>query len=161
MEPAKRVTVGDAWDRLPRQIVSMITVKVAETLEAPLKDLCSLRLCNKAMKSVSSSRVIANCFNLEHHYQSMVWGDGGTLDAYLQTVDWLQGVNNGEALIIKGMGDICTAHPSGVALLARAEEEGDLQAAYVLAVLKYDKHGTTEDVFNHIWCVYGEVTYGS
>jgi hypothetical protein len=70
-------------------------------------------------------------FNLEHHYQSTVWGDADTLDAYLQTIDWLQGVNNGEALFVKGMCNICTGHPGGVALLARAEEEGDLQAAYV------------------------------
>jgi hypothetical protein len=106
MEPAKRVTVGDAWDRLPKEIVSMITVKVDETSEAPLKDLCTLRLCNKVMKRACSSRTIANRFNLENHYQSMVWGDGDTLDAYLQTVDWLQSVNNGEALLVKGMGDM-------------------------------------------------------
>jgi hypothetical protein len=37
-----------------------------------------------------------------------------------------------------------------VALLARAEEEGDLQASYVLAILKYYKHSLTDDVFNHI-----------
>jgi hypothetical protein len=117
MEPAKRVTVGDAWDRLPKEIVSMITVKVDETSEAPLKDLCTLRLCNKVMKRACSSRAIANRFNLENHYQSMVWGDGGRLNAYLQTVDWLQSVNNGEALLVKGMGDICTGHPSGAALL--------------------------------------------
>jgi hypothetical protein len=59
------------------------------------------------------------------------------------------------------MGDICTSRPGGAALLARAEEEGDLQASYVLAVHKYYKHGTTDNVFNHIRCVYGEVTFGS
>jgi hypothetical protein len=31
----------------------------------------------------------------------------------------------------------------------------------MLAVLKYYKHDTTDDVFNHIQCVYGEVTFGS
>jgi hypothetical protein len=48
-----------------------------------------------------------------------------------------------------------------VALLTRAEEEGDLQASYVLVILKYYKHGATDDVFNHIWCVYVEVTFHS
>jgi hypothetical protein len=33
--------------------------------------------------------------------------------------------------------------------------------SYVLGVLKYYKHGATEDVFNHIRRVYGEVTSGS
>jgi hypothetical protein len=141
--------------------VSIITVKVAETLNAPLEDLHSFQLCNKATKRACSSRAIANRFNLENHYQSMVWGDGGTLDAYLQTIDWLEGANNGEALFVKGMGDICTRHLGGAALLARAEEEGDLHASYVLAILKYYKHGATEDVFNHIQPVYGEVTSGS
>jgi hypothetical protein len=28
-------------------------------------------------------------------------------------------------------------------------------------VLKYNKHGVTNDVFNHIQCVYGEITFGS
>jgi hypothetical protein len=31
----------------------------------------------------------------------------------------------------------------------------------VLAILKYYKHGATNNVFNHIWCIYGEVTFGS
>jgi hypothetical protein len=30
----------------------------------------------------------------------------------------------------------------------------------MLAVLKYYKHGVTDDVFNNIRCVYGEVTFG-
>jgi hypothetical protein len=47
----------------------------------------------------------------------MVWGERDTLNAYLQTVDRLQGANNAEALFIKGMGDICTGHPGGAALL--------------------------------------------
>jgi hypothetical protein len=46
------------------------------------------------------SHAIANRFNLEHHYQSMVWEGADTLDAYLQTVNWLQGANNGGALFI-------------------------------------------------------------
>jgi hypothetical protein len=87
MEPAKRVAAGGTWDRLPEEIVSMITVKVAETSNAPLEDLRSLWLCNKVTKRASLSHAIANQFNHEQHYQSMVWGDGGTLDAYLQTVD--------------------------------------------------------------------------
>jgi hypothetical protein len=87
MEPTKRVAAGGTWDRLPEEIVSMITVKVAETSNAPLEDLRSLWLCNKVTKRASLSHAIANQFNLEQHYQSMVWGDGGTLDAYLQTVD--------------------------------------------------------------------------
>jgi hypothetical protein len=48
-----------------------------------------------------------------------------------------------------------------VALLARVEEEGDLQASYVLGIIKYYKHDVTDDVFNHIRHVYGDVTYGS
>jgi hypothetical protein len=66
-----------------------------------------------------------------------------------------------EVLFIKGMGDICTGCPGGAALLAWAEEKGDLQAAYILAIIKYYKHGTTEDVFIHIRHVYGEVTSDS
>jgi hypothetical protein len=108
MEPVKRMTVGGAWDRLLEEIVSLITVKVAETSEASLEDLLSQRLCNKAMKRASSSRSMDNRFNLEHHYQSMDGEGADVLDAYLQTVDWLQGVNNGGALFIKGMGGICT-----------------------------------------------------
>jgi hypothetical protein len=89
-------------------------------------------------------------------------GEGAdALDAYLQTIDWLQGANNGGALFVKGMGNICMGQPSGAALLARVEEEGDLQASYVLAILKYYKNGATDDVFNHIWCVYGAVTFAS
>jgi hypothetical protein len=55
-------------DRLPEEIVSLIAVKVAETLEAPLEDLHTLRLCNKAMKRASSSHAVTNRFNLEHRY---------------------------------------------------------------------------------------------
>jgi hypothetical protein len=78
-------------------------------------------------------------------------GEGAdVLDAYLQTVDWLQGTNNGGALFVKGMGDICTGQPSGTTFLTWVEEEWDLQASYVLAVLKYYKHGATNDVFNNI-----------
>jgi hypothetical protein len=55
---------GDVWDRLLEEIISLITVKVAKT--APLEDLRSLRLCNKAIKRVS--RAVTNRFNLEHHY---------------------------------------------------------------------------------------------
>jgi hypothetical protein len=126
MAPVKRMAVSSAWDRLPEEIVSLISVKVAETLEALLEDLRSLWLCNKATKRASSSRIVTNRFNLEHHYQSMVWEGADALDAYLQTVDWLQGVNNGGALFIKGMGDICIGRPGGATLLARVEEEGDL-----------------------------------
>jgi hypothetical protein len=156
MEPAKRIVAGGAWDRFPEEIISLITVKVVETSEAPLEDLCTLRQCNKATKRASSSHVVTNCFNLEHHYQTMDWSAD-----YLQTVDWLQGVNNGGALFIKGMGDICMGRSGGVALLTRVEEEGDLQASYVLAILKYYKHGATDDIFNHMRHVYGEVTFGS
>jgi hypothetical protein len=121
MAPVKRMAISGAWDRLPEEIVSLISVKVAETLEALLEDLRSLRLCNKATKRASSSRTVTNRFNLEHHYQSMVWEGADALDAYLQTVDWLQG-----ALFIKGMGDICIGRPGGATLLSRVEEEGDL-----------------------------------
>jgi hypothetical protein len=161
MEPVKRIDVYGAWDHLPEEIVSLIIVKVAQTSDATLEDLRSLRLCNKAMKRATSSITVTNRINLEQHYQSTVWGDADTLDSYINTVDWLQGANNGGALFVKGMGDICMGHPGGVALLARAEEEGDLQVAYVLAVLKYYKHCTTDNVFNHIRRVYGEVTFGS
>jgi hypothetical protein len=86
MKSAKRVVVG-AWDHLPEEVVSMITVNIAKSLEAPLEDLCSMLLCNKATKRVCSSHVVANHFNLENHYQSTVWGERHRLDAYLQTVD--------------------------------------------------------------------------
>jgi hypothetical protein len=75
MEPVKRMDVGGAWDCLPEEIVSLITVKVAETSEDPLQDLHSLRLCNKVTKRVSTSRTIANHFNLEHHFTNRVWGE--------------------------------------------------------------------------------------
>jgi hypothetical protein len=78
----------------------------------------------------------------------------------VQTIDWLQDANNGQALFVKGLADLCTAQPGGVALLARAEEEGDLQASYALAIIKYYKHDVTDDVFNHIWHVYSENTFG-
>jgi hypothetical protein len=71
MEPARRMAAGGAWGRLPEGIISLITVKVAETSESPLEDLHSLWLCNKAMQRASSSYTIANHFNIEHHYQSM------------------------------------------------------------------------------------------
>jgi hypothetical protein len=74
MEPAKRMAAGGAWDCLPKEIVSLISVKVAETVEALLEDLRSLRLCNRATKRASLSRAAAKRFNLEHHYQSMVGG---------------------------------------------------------------------------------------
>jgi hypothetical protein len=158
MEPSKRVASSNAWDRLPKEIVSMITAKVVETSVALLEDLHNLRLCNKATKRASLSCGVANCFNLDHHYQSTIWGDGDTRVAYLQTVDWLVGVSNGETFFIKGMGDVCTGRLGGVALLSCAVEEGDIQAAYVLAAHNYYKHGATEHVFNLIRYVYGEVT---
>jgi hypothetical protein len=68
MESTRRVTEGSALDRLPKEIISMIAVKVAESSEAPLEDLCSLRLCNKEMKRACSSHIVTNCFNLENHY---------------------------------------------------------------------------------------------
>jgi hypothetical protein len=42
MEHAKRMAASGYWDCLTEEIVSLIAIKVAETLEAPLKDLCSL-----------------------------------------------------------------------------------------------------------------------
>jgi hypothetical protein len=78
------------------------------------------------------------------------------LNAYLQTINWLQRANNEGAPFVKGMADICMGRPGGATLLTRAEEEGDLQASYVLYVLKYYKHDTTEDDLNHIWHVYYE-----
>jgi hypothetical protein len=153
----KRKAAGGAWDRLPEEIVSLIAVKVAETSDAPLEDLRSLRLCNKVMKGASSSYAGTNSFNLEHHYQSTDLNP----EEYLQTIDCLQGVNNGQALFVKGLVDLCTTWPSGAALLAWEEEEGDLQVSYVLAVIKYYKRDVTDDVFNHIRSVYGEITFGS
>jgi hypothetical protein len=109
MEPAKRMVVGGTWDRLPEEVVSLIAIKVVKTSEDPLEDLCSQRLCNKATKRATSSRTVANRFNLEQHYQSKVWGGGGNaLNSYLQILDWLKGVNNGGTLFVKGMDDICT-----------------------------------------------------
>jgi hypothetical protein len=107
MEPAKRMAVGGAWDRLPEEIVSLITIKVAETLEDLLQYLRSLLLCNKVTKRVSSSRSVANHFNLEHHFMNRVWGEDD-MYKYYQTMDWLQVANNGRALFINGMSDICT-----------------------------------------------------
>jgi hypothetical protein len=106
MEHAKRMAVDGAWDLLLEQIISLIVIKEAETSEDPLKDLCSLWLCNKATKRASSSCAITNRFNLEHHYQSMDREGVDVLNTYLQTVDWLQGANNRGALFVKGMGDI-------------------------------------------------------
>jgi hypothetical protein len=109
MAPSKRVAASSIWYRLLEEIISMVAIKVAETSEAPLEDLRRLRLCNKAMERASSSHAIANRFNLKHHYHYTIWGDGDTRVAYLQIVEWLVGANNGEALFIKSMGDICTA----------------------------------------------------
>jgi hypothetical protein len=78
------------------------------------------------------------------------------LNAYLQTVDWLQGENNGGDLFINGMADICTGWADGAALLAWEKEEGDLQLSYMSSVLKYYKHGATDVVLNHIWHAYRE-----
>jgi hypothetical protein len=102
------MATGGAWDRLPEEFLSLITVKVGETLEDLLEDLHSLLLCNKAMKRETSSCAVTNLFNLDHHYQSKVWGGVDALNRYLQTIDLSQGVNNGEALFVKGMADICT-----------------------------------------------------
>jgi hypothetical protein len=55
MESVKRVVVGGTLDHLLEEIVSIITAKVVESSEAPLKDLRSLRLCNKAMKRACSA----------------------------------------------------------------------------------------------------------
>jgi hypothetical protein len=55
---------------------------------------------------------------MENHYQSTIWGDAQGLHMYLQTNEWLQGTNNAEAIFVKGMGDICSGRPGGVALLA-------------------------------------------
>jgi hypothetical protein len=161
MESSKRVASSGAWDRLPEEFISMITVKVAKTSEALLEEFRSLRLCNKAMKRAWLSHGVANRFNLEHHYQSMIWGDVDTCAAYLQTVDWLFGASNKQALFVKGMGNLCTGRLGGASLLTRAIDEGDLQAAYVLAVLNYYKHDATDHVFNLIRRVYSEVPSGS
>jgi hypothetical protein len=91
------MATGGTWDCLPEEIVSLIAIKVAKTLEAPFEDHHSLWLCNKAMKRAFSSHAIINRFNLEHHYQTMNWD----VD-YLQTIDMLQGVNNGGALSSRG-----------------------------------------------------------
>jgi hypothetical protein len=64
MELVKRMAVSGAWDCLPKEIISIITVKVAETSKDPLEDLHSLWLCNKGTKRATSSCAIANCFNL-------------------------------------------------------------------------------------------------
>jgi hypothetical protein len=108
MEPAKGMAAGGAWDRLPKEFLSLITIKVGKTSEDLLEDICSLLLCNRAMKRETSSHAITNPFNLDHHYQSKVWVSVDALNRYLQTVDLSQGVNNGEALFVKGMADICT-----------------------------------------------------
>jgi hypothetical protein len=68
MELAKRMATGGTWNSLLEEVISLIAIKAAETSENPLEDLHRLRLCNKAMKRVTSSRAIANCFDLEQHY---------------------------------------------------------------------------------------------
>jgi hypothetical protein len=156
MEPGKRMAADGGWDRLLEEVVSLIAIKVAETLEDSLEDLRSLRLCNKATKRSTSSHAVANRFNLEQHYQSTVWGGADALNAYLQTFDWLRGANNCGALFVKGMADICTGRPGGAALLTWVEEEGDLQASYVLFVFKYCMHCASDDVLNHMQRVYRE-----
>jgi hypothetical protein len=67
MDSSKRVAFGSVWDRILEELVSLITSKEDETLEAPLEDLHSLCLCNKTTKRASLSRGITNRFNLEHH----------------------------------------------------------------------------------------------
>jgi hypothetical protein len=108
MEPAKGMAAGGAWDHLPKEFLSLITIKVGKTSEDLLEDLRSLLLCNRAMKRETSSHAVTNLFNLDHHYQSKVWVSVDALNRYLQTVDLSQGVNNGGALFVKGMADICT-----------------------------------------------------
>jgi hypothetical protein len=49
----------------------------------------------------------------------------------------------------------------GVALLTHVVDEGDLQVAYMIAVLNYYKHGATDHVFNLIRHIYGVVPLGS
>jgi hypothetical protein len=68
MEPVKRMVACSTWNHLPEEVVSLITIKVAETLEAPLEDLRSLQLCNKVTKRVSWSQATVNRFNLGYHY---------------------------------------------------------------------------------------------
>jgi hypothetical protein len=141
MEHAKKIDSCGTWDHVPEQIISLITVKVAQTSDTSLKDIQSAAVQQGDEEG-----------DLEpHRHQPLQprvalplhsWGDADTLDAYLNTIDWLQCLKNGGALFIKGMGSICIGFPSGVSLLTRAEEEGDQQAAYVLAVLKYYKHGS-------------------
>jgi hypothetical protein len=63
-----------------------MAIKVAETSEDPLQNLHSLRLCNKVTKRASSSRAVANRFNLEHHFTNNVWGEDD-MQEYYQTVD--------------------------------------------------------------------------
>jgi hypothetical protein len=159
-DSSKRVSSGGVWDRLSEEVVSLIASKVAETSKAPLEDLRSLRLYSKATKRSPLSRGVANRFNLEHHYQATVWGHGDTCAAYLQTIDWLLGVSNRQALFVKEMGKLCIDRPGGVAFLECVVDEGDLQVAYVLVILNYHKHGATNHVFNLTHHVYGEVPLG-
>jgi hypothetical protein len=77
-------------------------------------------------------------------------GGADMFDSYYQTVYWLQDANNGGSLFINRMADICTGRSGGATLLARAEEEGDLQVSYALVNLKYYKYSATDDVSNHI-----------
>jgi hypothetical protein len=120
----------------------MIATKVVETSGAPEEGFIESR------RRVSTSST------------TTVWGHARSHDAYLQTVDWLLLANNGEALFVKGMDDLCTGRPGAIQLLAHALEEGHQPAAFVLGVLNYYKHGATEDVFNLFRRVYGEVTIG-
>jgi hypothetical protein len=69
-------------------------------------------------------------------------------------------VSNEQAFFIKGMGNLCTSRPGGVALLECAVGKGDLLASFVLVILNYYKHGATDHVFNLICRIYGEVPLG-
>jgi hypothetical protein len=147
MEPAKRMAISNDLDHLP-EVISLIIVKVADTSEDQLEDFHSWRGWPRAAPSpIASTTSITTSPRL---------GGADAVNAYLQIIDWLQGANNGGPLFIMGMADICMGRPYGVTLLTRAEQEGDIQVSYVLSVLKYYKHGTTNDVFNHIWHIYGE-----
>jgi hypothetical protein len=88
----------EEWDHLPKEMVSMITVKVVESSHAPPEEGVFHSRCRQLLQ-------------LESHYQPMVWGERQQLDMYLQTVDWLQGANNIQTLFVMGMGNNAVGGP--------------------------------------------------
>jgi hypothetical protein len=67
----KRIAASGTWDRLPEEIVSLITVKVVETSEAPLEDLHSVDIVSSDI--LSRNRKTRLCkINLEEEHSEFL-----------------------------------------------------------------------------------------